>query len=150
MLLRQFNALPLPLDQFRSEMDRLINGVAGYVPQLNSVPLASQKPFPPLNLWEDAEAIHAEAELPGVDPESIEISVFGKELTLGGHREATAEEGVSYHRQERAVGSFRRTVQLPVEVDADSVSATMTDGVLAVRLPKSETVKPRKIKVSSV
>ncbi len=150
MLLRRLNALPLPLDQLRTEMDRLLGSVTGQVTPMSAVPWTSQKPFPPLNLWEDADAIHAEAELPGVDPDSIDISVFGNELTLGGQRKATVDEDVSFHRQERPVGSFRRTVRLPVDVDADAVTATMNDGVLTIRLPKSESVKPRKINVSSV
>lgn len=149
MLLRRFNALPLPFDQVRSEMDRLLNGVVGPVPRAGVSPWATPKPFPPLNLWEDADAVYAEAELPGVDAESIDISVFGTELTVGGERKSNTEEGVSYHRQERAYGSFRRTVRLPVEVDADAVSANMKDGVLTIRLPKHEAAKPRKIKVSN-
>ncbi len=147
MLLRSFNSLPL--DQFREEMDRLISGVTGNIPRLNTVPWSPPKSFPLLNLWEDAEAIHVEAELPGVNADSIEISVLGNELTLGGERKPVEEEGVSYHRQERSFGSFRRTVRLPVDVDAESVGATMSDGVLTIRLPKSETAKPHKINVSS-
>lgn len=149
MLLRRFNALPLPFDQVRTEMDRLLNGAVGPVPRAGMTPWATPKPFPPLNLWEDADAIYAEAELPGVDAESIDISVVANELTLGGERKSNVEEGDSYHRQERAVGSFRRTVQLPVEIDAEAVSATMKDGVLEIRLPKHEAAKPRKIKVSN-
>lgn len=149
MLMRRFNALPTQFDQFRSEMDRVLSGFAGQVPQLNAAPWNTPRPFPPLNMWEDAEAVYAEAELPGVNVESLDVSVFGNELSLAGERNAGADEGVSYHRQERAVGSFRRTVRLPVEVDADAVNATMKDGVLTIRLPKHEAVKPRKIKVSN-
>lgn len=149
MLMRRFNTLPNQFDQFRSEMDRLLGGITGQVPQLNAAPWNTPRPFPPLNMWEDAEAVYAEAELPGVDAESIDISVFGNELSLAGERKSPKEEGVSYHRQERAIGSFRRTMRLPVDVDADAVNATMRDGVLTIRLPKHEAAKPRKIKVSN-
>ncbi len=149
MLLRRFNALPLPIDQVRSEMDRLLNGVVGPVPRVSASHWATPKSFPPINLWEDADAVYAEAELPGVEADSIDISVLGTELTVGGERKSNTEEGVSYLRQERARGAFRRTVRLPVEVDADAVSANMKDGVLTIRLPKHEATKPRKIKVSN-
>lgn len=149
MVLRRFNTLPLPFDQVRTEMDRLLNGVVGNVPRAGTSPWTAPKPFPPLNVWEDADSLYAETELPGIDAESIDISVVGNELTLGGERKSNVDEGVSYHRQERAVGSFRRTVQLPVEIDAEAVSANMKDGVLTIRLSKHEAAKPRKIKVSN-
>jgi len=105
--------------------------------------------FPPLNLWEDAENIYAEAELPGLTMDSVEVFVVGSELTIRGERKGLDEQGVSYHRRERGTGRFERTVMLPTPINADKVEATFKDGVLTVKMPKAEEAKPRKIKVQT-
>jgi HSP20 family protein len=103
--------------------------------------------FPALNVWDEGEELVAEAELPGLKGENLEVTVVGSELTIKGDRPADVREGVSYHRRERGVGAFTRLVHLPVEVDGDRVQATLHDGVLTIRLPKAEAAKPRKIVV---
>ena len=72
----------------------------------------------------------------------------GGELSIRVNRPETADEGITYHRRERPVGSFGRAIKLPVEVDAERVEAELRDGVLTVVLPKAESAKPRKIAVT--
>jgi HSP20 family protein len=104
--------------------------------------------FPAVNVWEDADRVFVEAELPGLDLKDLEIYVTGgNQLTLKGERKpVTPEKGV-WHRQERTFGSFSRTLTLPFNVDADKVDARFENGVLLVSLPKHESSKPRKITV---
>ncbi len=104
--------------------------------------------FPALNILEDGEHFYAEAEVPGLAMDDIEVTVEGNELTIKGERKETTEEGVSFHRRERAVGAFARTITLPVEIDVEAVSAGLKHGVLTVTLPKSAAARPRKIAVN--
>jgi len=105
--------------------------------------------FPLLNVWEEERSLVVEAEIPGLKLEDIEVLVSGDELTISGERKAETAEGTTVHRRERGVGRFSRVVRLPVEVNADAVEATLREGVLTVRLPKAESVLPRRIAVKS-
>jgi HSP20 family protein len=147
MVLRRANGFN-PLYQLRDEMDRLVGDFFGPVTSNVTQRLAAPtRGFPAVNVWEDGDHLYAEAEVPGVKSESIDISVVGGDLTIRGHRDPLGE-GVAYHRQERGVGEFNRVLRLPVEVDADQVEATLKDGVLLIKLPKAESAKPKKIKVN--
>lgn len=104
--------------------------------------------FPPLNITRDANRFYVRAELPGVQPSDLEITTEGTKLSLAGRREiATEQEDVSYHRRERASGSFSRTVVLPTEVDAERVDARYQNGILTITLPLSERSRTRQITV---
>jgi HSP20 family protein len=105
--------------------------------------------FPVLNVWEDAERLYAEAEIPGVSMEDVEVSVVGNELTLKGMRKPSQEGNMTIHRQERGTGVFSRFLTLPVAVNADKVEAVMKDGVLTITLPKADEAKPRRIEVKT-
>ena len=138
-----------PVTQLRDEMDRLVGDFFG--PLTATVPTrgaASVRSYPPLNVWDEGENLFVEAETPGLRGEDVDISVMGNELMLRGQRGEPAREGVPYHRQERGVGQFNRVLRLPVEVDANQVEASLKDGVLLIKLPKAESAKPKKIKVS--
>ncbi len=104
---------------------------------------------PAINVWEQDDALKVEMELPGVKGEQLDISVAGGELSVKVNAPDDAQEGVTYHRRERPVGSFSRIVRLPIEVNADRVEADLRDGVLTITLPKAESAKPRKINVTS-
>lgn len=103
--------------------------------------------FPPVNLYETVDGYVLTAELPGVSPDDIDISIERNRVTLGGRREVERPEDGSVHRAERASGQFRRSVELPAEVDADKAEATHRNGVLLLRVPKAEQHQPRKIAV---
>jgi len=133
-----------PLTQLRGEMDRLLGDLFHAVGPIGA-PVANS---PALNVWEQADMIFAEAEVPGLAIENLEISVQGTELSLKGKYEGPHPAEGTYHRRERASGEFARTVRLPVEVDADQVQARLQDGVLLVTLPKAAAARPRRIKVN--
>lgn len=104
--------------------------------------------FPPLNVWISEDKAHVAAEMPGITPDEIEISVINDTLTLRGCREPDQlKEGESLHRRERGFGQFSRTIQLPFNVDADKVEAISKKGILHITLPRTESDKPRKIAV---
>lgn len=103
--------------------------------------------YPALALWEDADRLHLEAELPGFRIEDLEVAVLGDELTIKGERKPEPKEGWTCHRSERVHGTFLRTLTLPVAVDPEAVTATLKDGILSVELPKRTEAKPRRIEV---
>lgn len=106
--------------------------------------------FPQVNLWANGDEAVLTAELPGVDPGKVDISVMGDELTLQGEREAAKpEEGTVCHRCERKAGKFSRSLELPFEVDGDKVSARYEQGVLTVHLPRLEHTKPKRIQIKA-
>jgi HSP20 family protein len=104
--------------------------------------------FPALNLWEADDALHIEAELPGLVLSDLEIFVTGhNQLTIKGERKPpVVEKGVT-HRQERGYGKFERTLSLPFPVNEEAIEARFEHGVLTIRLPKHESAKPRKIEI---
>lgn len=135
-----------PVNRLRQEMDRVVNEV--FAPVANEVNAWFQPGVgAPLNVWEENDTFFAEAEVPGLKHEDLDVSVVGNQLTIKGRRDAAAEKETVFHRRERSVGEFVRAITLPAEIDADKVSATLNGGVLTVTLPKAETAKPRKINV---
>ena len=138
-----------PYDSLRSEMDQLFRGFSEEFPRTGSRPYFPGSRFPAVNVWEDPENYYAEAELPGLKLEDIELVVLDNELTIKGGRPAKEEEGVTYHRRERGVGEFRRILRLPLEINVDRVEAGLKDGVFRIVLPKAEEAKPRKIEIKT-
>jgi len=106
--------------------------------------------YPLVNISEDHDYLYVRAELPGINPQELEITVHEGNLILRGERKIPAEEkNVNYHRRERESGYFRRVVSLPTRVNPDKVDAAYKDGILTVKLAKPEEIKPRLIKVKS-
>ena len=101
---------------------------------------------PVVDLHQDAEGFTLEVEMPGVSKQGVEVSVEEGKLILTGHRRAEGDFGRPVHR-ERKVGEYRRVFDLDPSIDATKISARVEQGVLAVHLPKTEAVKPRKITV---
>jgi len=148
MVLRRVNTFH-PLTQLRDEMDRLVSDFFGPRPSGGATRFhVPERSFPAINVWEVGDNLFAEAEVPGLTGDDIDISVVAGDLTLRGQRGEAPREGVAYHRQERGVGEFNRVLRLPIEVDADKVEATLKDGVLLIKLPKAESARPKKIKVN--
>jgi HSP20 family protein len=138
------------LDSLRREIDEAFRG-AGLARVLTPQFLSGggTRRFPLVNISEDEADVYVEALLPGVDPKGIEISVLRNTLTLAGERKGLGTEKAHvWHRSERGMGRFSRTIELPAEIDSDRVSALCSDGVLTVSLPKAEAAKPKKIAVS--
>ena len=105
---------------------------------------------PAVDIKEEADRFLITADLPGVDPKDIEITMDNGVLTIKGERQSEArEEKEGYKRVERVSGAFYRRFSLPDTADADRIEAKGKDGVLEVTLPKHEKVQSRKIEVKS-
>ena len=103
---------------------------------------------PPVDIFEEKDAIRIMAEVPGVRPEDVKISLEGNTLTVHGQKQQLAEERTErVHRYERTYGEFERTFSLPSSVDATKISASYEHGVLTITLPKAEQARPREIQV---
>ena len=137
-----------PAQRLCRDMDRVFNQVFEGVADNISPGMFTRRAFPAVNAWEDDRTFVVEAEVPGLKMDDIEVLVQGDELTVKGERKASEEDGVTHHLHERKVGEFDRTFQLPAEVDAEKVEASLLDGVLTIKLPKSQAVLPRKITVT--
>jgi HSP20 family protein len=136
-----FNDLFQEMNRFQEEFGRFF-GRTGY-----GVGRSPGAGFA-VNLWADENALHAEVDLPGIDPGKLDISVVeGNRLTIKGERPVADLPNAVWHRQERGFGTFEREVTLPTLVDADKVEARYEQGVLKLTLPKAEAAKPRKITV---
>jgi HSP20 family protein len=103
--------------------------------------------FPAVNIFtnDDGTCI-VRAEVPGIAADDLDVNVEPRRLSISGERKRPEGEG-SYHRRERRFGQFSRTIQLPDDLDLSQVSAECRDGVLTVRIAKSEATKPRQIQV---
>lgn len=103
-----------------------------------------------MNLWVGPEGVMVTAEMPGTNPDCLEVTAVSDTLTIKGERPAEAlAEGEIYHRQERLFGPFVRTVQLPFEVDPTQVEARYERGVLIVTAKRPAEQRPRKIAIKA-
>jgi len=132
------------IDRMQQEMNQLLRTF----PTFSGSRVAPS--FPAINVWMSEEGAVVTAELPGVKPEDLDISVVGETLTLTGSRQPDElKEGEKYHRRERRFGKFTRTFQLPFTVEANNVEAKFDKGILHIALPRAEAEKPRKISVKA-
>lgn len=135
-----------PLLALREEMDDLLTRFSG----LGADRWLAGWMGPALDISETNQAIEVEMDVPGIDPEKIDVQVRGNNLMVRGETEETKEErGRTIHRAERRTGSFSRSVTLPCDIVEDEVSAECHDGVLRIVLPKCEEAKAHKIPVKT-
>lgn len=103
---------------------------------------------PAVDISETDDAVIVKAELPGLDPKDVEVSLSGDVLTIKGEKKEEKEEKTkSFHRVERSYGSFVRSVRLPTAVVTDKVEANFKNGVLSIDLPKAEEAKNKSLKI---
>jgi HSP20 family protein len=134
------------LADMRRTMDALFDDVR---PARSGVFQPSVESYFPVDLYETKDEVVVEASLPGVKPEDIDISVTGQLVTVKGEAKDDHEEKAeNFYRHERRHGTFVRQFSLPTEVDADKAQANFEHGVLELRLPKSESMKPKSIKIN--
>ena len=133
----------------RSAMDRLFED--SFVSPVTWRTLANGEGVtPPIDVHETQDELVVTAALPGMKADDVEITMTGQTLSLRG--ETTADERIAreqYLYRERRFGSFHRTIQLPVRVQGDRAEASFSDGILTLRIPKAEEVKPRQIRISA-
>lgn len=108
--------------------------------------------MPPVDVRETNDAFRVMVELPGLNPEEVEVNVENGVLTISGDKKHEVTEGneeASYHVVERRYGRFERVFTLPRSVDADRVNAVYAHGVLTLTLPKAETARPRRVEIQA-
>ncbi|MCF7974761.1 MAG: Hsp20/alpha crystallin family protein [Phycisphaerae bacterium] len=127
------------------EMDRIFDAVNRPL-GLRSVPRGT---FPAINMYSDGDNTVMVAEIPGVDPETLDLSVMGDTVTLKGKRDDESLDTDRYYRRERVTGEFCRTLTLPDPVNPDSVQAQCKNGILRVSMGKAEAAKAKKIQIAS-
>ena len=103
----------------------------------------------PLNLYETEHEYVVELGVPGLKPENFEVTMQHNALLIQGRIEAQHQEGVRYHILEQPSGNFSRSVQFPTAVDVGKAQANLINGILTVRIPKSEAAKPKRITVKT-
>jgi len=134
------------LDRMRSEMDRLWDTFFEGRP--NRIDEKMGGWLPSVDVSETKNDVVVKAELPGMDPKDIDLSLSDGHLIIKGEKKQEKEEkDEDYHFIERSYGSFVRSVHLPKEVKHDKVSASYKDGVLKIVFPKSEEAKTKEIKI---
>lgn len=141
------------LDRMQQEMNRVFGPASKQYSdprqRLAFLPGNSARRYPLINLYEEKDAFIVEALAPGLNTESINVSIVGNQLTLSGEKvrsngDATPE---AFHRNERAAGKFIRTVELPAEVDSDKIKAEYKNGILTITAAKAEKARPRSIEI---
>jgi len=133
----------------QDEMNQMFERVFGRRgPGGREAGLTSATWAPAVDISEQKNAYVVTAEVPGVKPEDLDVTLEDGLLTIQGERRSEEEStDRQYHRVERRFGSFRRSITLPSQVDADRIEASYADGVLQVTVPKAESAKPKKIDV---
>jgi HSP20 family protein len=130
----------------QSQMNRLFDNFFGQPSQLTE-----RAWTPPVDMYETKNEVVVAVELPGVNEKDIRLSITGDLLTIQGERQWSDEtREAGHYRQERWFGKFERALSLPIPVETGQVKATYRDGVLTVKLPKTEGVKPKEIKINTV
>lgn len=146
-----------PLAALRGEIDRLFDEIAW--PEAGAGARrggwlspwewrSAMPPMPAIDLVEKADAFEIEAELPGMGPEEVEVRVSDGSLVIKGEKTASREDETDDRRiSERSYGAFRRSLRLPPGIDVAGVEARMTDGVLKLRVPKTEEARDRERRI---
>lgn len=106
--------------------------------------------YPSVDVSETEKNVLVKAELPGLEPKDVDLTIERDTLILRGEKKQESEEkNENYHRVERSYGSFHRSIPLPVKVDAEKVKAKFKNGVLTVTLPKDKSARPRRVSIES-
>jgi HSP20 family protein len=141
---RRYRSPWTEMQRLRRDIDRLFTDASTDIRR----PGAAR--YPAMNVWTNPDGAIVTAELPGINPEDIDISVQNDTLTLTGSRQPNAlKEDEIYHRRERGHGGFTRSFQLPFHVEGGKVEAVFDKGILQVSLPRAEADKPKKITVKA-
>ncbi|MBF2053799.1 MAG: Hsp20/alpha crystallin family protein [Candidatus Sericytochromatia bacterium] len=144
-MLWNWNTRFAEMDSLRRQMDALFE-------QAHHAFAGTSGSFPPVNIYDQPQSVQILAELPGVPRDALDISFVEGGLTLKGERQPPAavqsEDKVVALRQERRLGRFEKTIQIPVDIDPEGIQARLQAGVLVIDLPKSEKARTRQITVN--
>ena len=140
----------LPISRLRWDMDRLFERFLDFPAGMEGMSFADVR----VDLSETDDEIVVRAEVPGIDPKELDVQLVGDVLTFSGEKTETFEDGGKQgegretpHYTERRFGSFRRSIQLPSNVEPETVKAEHRNGLVTIRLKKAESSKPRRIQI---
>lgn len=138
-----------PMLALRQEMDRLFDSFFGGPLGTLEWPFNDQGAWaPPVDISENESEVVVRAELPGLQPQDLDVRLAGNQLTISGEKKESHEkQGKDSYRSEIRFGAFRRTVKVPEGVDAEGVEANYADGVLTLRLKKTRVAPAKKIEI---
>ena len=138
-----------PLMALRGEIDRLFESFVREPLGGIDWPFGSERGWSPtVDITENDEEFTVRAELPGLDPKELEVTISGRHLVLAGEKkESTEKQSKGFYHSECRFGSFHRTIPLPDAVDAENVQAEYTNGVLAIHLKKLPSAAVKRIDV---
>lgn len=137
MLTQRTNAL-IPFGDLDREFDRFFFGPAR----------KSAAGHAAIDVWEHEGSLFVETDVPGFTMDELDVTLEGRELTISGSMERQPPEDANLLRRERQFREFSRVLRLPFDVDAESVEATLSSGVLRLRLPRPTEELPRKIRIN--
>lgn len=138
-----------PIRQLEREMSQMMERFFGEAPE-GSAQSSLTVWAPRVDVEEDDKQYVIKADLPGVDPKEVEISVADGALVLRGHKKEQREDKKkNYHRIERFEGQFYREIPLPQSIDVDKIQAKSSNGVLTITIPKKPEAQPKKIAVQA-
>jgi len=136
-------------DMMNNRMGRLFDEMLGHGLRRSAEERSLRGAWvPAINILEKDEAVLITADLPGLKPEDVEVTVDEGILTIRGERKLEeASEGETYHRVERHCGVFERSFNLPTSIDSSKIEARFSNGEMVLTLPKREESKPRSVKI---
>ncbi len=145
---RELEALRRDFDRFFSQM--VGDGDRFPFSRVSFLPGRAARSYPLINMRDDRENLYLEALAPGLNPESLEITVVGDTLRMEGEKQAVSADvkPENWHRSERSAGRFIRTLTLPAEVESDGIQAEYRNGILRITMPKSERSRPKQIAIN--
>jgi len=135
-----------PFTDLQNTMDRLFD--QGFARPWRLLERESVASFP-IDLWESEDAVHVRAALPGVRPEDVNISTSGDTVTIKTEVTAETSTDVTYLVRELSSGPYNRSISMPMPIDADKAEASFEHGMLHLKLPKADYLRPRQIKIQS-
>ena len=137
------------LDNLRREIDEAFRGAGMDRPfGPTFLPPVTTRRFPLVNFSEDEGHVYVEALVPGVDPEEIDLTFLRNSISISGERKPfVAKGGQIVHRSELGSGKFSRSLELPVDIDPNRITAECRDGIMLITLAKAEHTKSRKIDI---
>jgi len=118
-----------------------------WLPRLRATEM--EEAIPSVDIFEEGDNVVVKAELPGIKKEDVDVSITDNTVSISGEKKKEEKvERKNYYREERSYGSFTRSFRLPVEVQPDKAKASFKEGVLEIRIPKTEEAKKKEKKVS--
>lgn len=135
-------------DEMERTFDRFFNEPFGL---LEPLPVRTEGWLPPIDVTDTENEVTVRAEIPGIPPKDLEVSITGTTLTLAGSKKEEVEKkGADFYRCERRFGAFRRVVELPEGVDPEKINAESDNGVLIIHIAKKPGAKPRQVEIKPV